>query len=149
MPWESLVFSGGDILTGSELNVLQGNFAAMAAGNSGSPAIVVNSLVVTGVTSLNNLNLTASSIAENGYTYLPNGVIMQWLTTESVSGVESIALPLTFPNSAFNVTATLLGDNTTRLCNINSFDVDFVEVKKFTVAEGDTAHKALIQAIGW
>ncbi|MFT7086987.1 MAG: phage-related tail fiber protein [Rickettsiales bacterium] len=47
---------------------------------------------------------------ENGYTYLPNGIIMQWGVISNVSLNEvfhTATFPKIFPNSIFNVSATI------------------------------------------
>ena len=55
MSWTDLTFTGSHILTASDMNRLQGNFAAMAAGEAGAPPIAVNSLIVSGVASIDTL----------------------------------------------------------------------------------------------
>ena len=53
------------------------------------------------------LNLQSSNVASNGYTYLPNGVIMQWgWVASSDDSYIAVTLPLRFPNACFNVQAT-------------------------------------------
>jgi cytoskeletal protein CcmA (bactofilin family) len=50
------------------------------------------------------------SLSSNGYTKLPNGLIMQWGILSSISIDETIYtvnFPKLFPNTVFNVTATL------------------------------------------
>ena len=55
------------------------------------------------------------SLAANGWTKLPNGLILQWGTTSAVSmdnpGV-TINFPIAFPNACFSVTATFMAYNT-------------------------------------
>lgn len=58
----------------------------------------------------NQLNLQSSSLTTNGYTYLPNGVIMQWgqvafNTSEATNVGASVVFPKAFPNAALSVTA--------------------------------------------
>jgi microcystin-dependent protein len=47
----------------------------------------------------------------NGYTYLPNGIIMQWGVLSSVplenTSWNLVNLPITFPNQIFNASATI------------------------------------------
>lgn len=44
----------------------------------------------------------ASSQATNGYTYLPNGLIFQWMTVSCTSDTdEAFNFPIAFPNNAF------------------------------------------------
>lgn len=194
MPWESLVFSGGDPLTGSEMNVLQGNFSAMAAGNSGSPAIDVNSLVATGVASLTSviisslftaevvsakqvtvdsgiqadigsfnqlevnslavdsgMSLIDSDLSEDGYTYLPNGLIMQWVFTVSITGIQSYAFPLTFPNSTLSIIGTTYKDEVTPdvMVGVSSFGENFVQFTKHNAAGVAEGGRTFFQLLGW
>lgn len=46
------------------------------------------------------------SIAENGYTSLPNGLIMQWGRGRIPNGDNDVAFPIAFPNSLVNVQVT-------------------------------------------
>ena len=52
------------------------------------------------------MTLQSSSIGQNGYTYLPNGLIRQWgyVATGSTSGTTSF--PLTFPTNFFSMQLT-------------------------------------------
>lgn len=45
----------------------------------------------------------ASSKTTNGYTYLPNGLIMQWGSVLNTSTSGTVTYPVTFPNSVFQV----------------------------------------------
>lgn len=53
-----------------------------------------------------------TSKATNGYTYLPNGILLQWGYASSVleDGVFTITLPITFPNAAFSLSVTPVSD---------------------------------------
>lgn len=53
-----------------------------------------------------------SSKTTNGYTYLPNGILLQWGYASSVleDGVFTITLPITFPNAAFSLSVTPVSD---------------------------------------
>ena len=55
MSWTDLTFTGSHILTASDMSRHQGNFSAMAAGEAGAPPIAVNSLMATGVASIDTL----------------------------------------------------------------------------------------------
>ena len=48
MSWSDLTFVECSLLTSSQMTQMQGNFAALAAGMSGSPAISVNSIIWSG-----------------------------------------------------------------------------------------------------
>jgi hypothetical protein len=44
----------------------------------------------------------------NGYTYLPNGIIMQWGTvTNSTAGIYTVNLPISFPSQFFTIVGTV------------------------------------------
>lgn len=47
----------------------------------------------------------ANSKATNGYTYLPNGLIMQWGYDTGGSASKLVTFPITFPNTCLNVCA--------------------------------------------
>lgn len=47
-----------------------------------------------------SFNSFINSKTTNGYTYLPNGLIMQWGNKGSFSSSTTVTLPITFPNSA-------------------------------------------------
>jgi hypothetical protein len=55
-----------------------------------------------------NLGQFASSIGTNGYTKLPNGLIIQYGATAIVASAQSVTvtLPIAFPNNAFSSFAT-------------------------------------------
>lgn len=62
-----------------------------------------------GVSSL-SANGFSVSLSSNGYQKLPSGLITQWGVLSSVALDESkhvVTFPISFPNSVFNVTATL------------------------------------------
>ena len=64
------------------------------------------------------LNLQSSNISSNGYSYLPNGLIMQWGkvtvgTSSSTNVGVSVTFPVSFPNGTFSTTA----NTTTRYFN--------------------------------
>ena len=60
--------------------------------------------------SFNILKYFINSKSSSGYTYLPNGLILQWGVTNTVEPPSgwSATFPITFPNSVFQVT---LGNN--------------------------------------
>ena len=54
-------------------------------------------------------------LSANGYQKLPSGLIMQWGMLSAVSLDQTfhlVSLPMTFPNSIFNVTATISYNST-------------------------------------
>jgi len=55
----------------------------------------------------NNLNLGVSSITANGYSYLPNGLLMQWGSFGAAnSTTNNISFPVPFPTAVFSITVT-------------------------------------------
>ena len=51
-----------------------------------------------------NLNLGESVADVNGYTYLPNGILIQWgIDTSDTDGNHTITFPIPFPNNCFSV----------------------------------------------
>ena len=52
------------------------------------------------------------STSENGYMELPNGIIMQWGSLTPSSQLTDVSLPITFPNSCFNVQTSIGADYT-------------------------------------
>lgn len=55
----------------------------------------------------NTFNLGTSSIATNGYSYLPNGLLLQWFTgVANQNSTASLTFPITFPTAVYSVSAT-------------------------------------------
>ena len=51
-----------------------------------------------------DIHLRKSSATQNGYTYLPNGILIQWGISENDSdGDQTIAFPISFPSNCFSV----------------------------------------------
>ena len=51
-----------------------------------------------------DIHLRESSATQNGYTYLPNGILIQWGISEIDSdGDQTIAFPISFPSNCFSV----------------------------------------------
>jgi hypothetical protein len=58
-----------------------------------------------------NLGQFASSLGANGYTKLPNGLIIQWLNGVSASsGIMTQAWPITFPNNVLSANCTYVAN---------------------------------------
>jgi hypothetical protein len=49
-----------------------------------------------------------NSKSTNGYTYLPNGIIIQWGVASNVGGnsTQAVTLPITYPNAIWMTQAT-------------------------------------------
>ena len=112
MTWNALTFTSSHILTASDMNRMQDNFTALAQGQSGAPAIGVNSFMVTGVSSVATLNISSEALVggseiqfknekaqANGYAGLdgdgmvptgqagvPTGAVLPYVATSAPSG---------------------------------------------------------------
>ena len=83
------------------------NFIEKPASPTNGQVLTYNGSTSTWVSSSLSANGFTASLSSNGYTYLPNGIIMQW---GSASGASSnpatILFPISFPNSCFSVVIT-------------------------------------------
>lgn len=76
--------------------------APTPATNDNSTKIATTELVNNRVNSLN-------SKTTNGYTYLPNGILMQWgRKTTPANGIAEVIYPIPFPNAVFNISVSVL-----------------------------------------
>ena len=119
-------FSGE--LVAAEVDINGGNIDGTVIGETTQAAASVTSLSVSdGITGegantfsgestfSSQLNLQSSNLSTNGYTYLPNGVIMQWgyvafadmTQFNNNEGYSVITLPKTFPNALLSATCTV------------------------------------------
>lgn len=77
--------------------------------------------------------------ANNGYTFLPGGLIMQWGVSTSVSSSSgsTITFPIAFPNAVYNISATIQTDDnsTIRFSLLND-----PTLTKFTTTQTSTSH---------
>ena len=70
--------------------------------------------------------------ANNGYTYLPNGLIMQWgidSTLKDFPSSATLTFPIAFPSSALNAQATLYGsapDSTIYVASISNTQITLI-----------------------
>jgi hypothetical protein len=68
-----------------------------------------------------NLGQFTSSQSSNGYTKLPNGLIIQWMIgVTNSSGLVSQAWPIAFPNNLFVAVANYLDGGTATAANIGN-----------------------------
>jgi hypothetical protein len=107
--------------------------------------------------SSNGFNVSLSS---NGYTYLPNGIIMQWgkiYTTNVVESGAVVTFPIPFPNNCLSITTGVEIDNwsstsglniTTLTSNITSTNFDLV-LKPVNAVAGAGSIYLVWQAIGY
>lgn len=84
----------------------------------------------------NNLTLGTRSIAANGYTRLPNGLILQWGVTGNIGqdSSGSVTFPIAFPSAVYCITITgRQGINTT---SGGSDTISTQSTTGFTIAHG-------------
>lgn len=66
-----------------------------------------------GVITLNTNNATAFSAATNGYTTLPNGIIIQWGTMVfNTTAAQAVTFPIAYPAHLFNIQLGMTSDLT-------------------------------------
>ena len=97
--------------TASFATAAQGTTADNALPRSGGT--VTGALTVTGATTLSGgLTLGSSLAAENGYTRLPNGFIMQWgVVPANAAHPRRFSFPIAFPNEVFSIVSSVRENN--------------------------------------
>jgi hypothetical protein len=70
--------------------------------NVSVPMQISSNLTVTS----NTLTLGTSSVAANGYSYLPNGLLMQWGSLQVNSSTTAQTFPVSYGTNAYSVTST-------------------------------------------
>ena len=90
------------------------------------------------------------SLAGNGYTKLPNGLILQWckLTTSTANSTTAGTWPVAFTTSCLWASASPAGPNATA-ADGNSIGVSAVTTTGFTVFNDDTARPVWVLGIGY
>ncbi len=106
----------GNVFVNSSLIYVQNNAAYVRIGNSASVNVIANSSVIqtaglvnTGTLSVtsNTLNLgTTSSAGANGYTYLPNGLKMNWGWVYCNSTIGNAIFTSAYTTECYVVTVT-------------------------------------------
>ena len=99
---------GGELPAGGVANMI---YLVSAAINSGNGAWILlectgGALQVPAATQSNqavNLGQFAASLSGNGYTKLPNGLILQWGSVVATPSGVAVNFPIAFPNSVFAV----------------------------------------------
>lgn len=114
--------------------------------SSNSITFFVNGSNVAGVNSTSFV-IGNSSITANGYSWMPNGLLMQWGTLV-VNTVSSATFSQTFPTGVLSVAVTpigtsLVGANTPRVINANT------SVANITSATSLSTNTAYYLAIGY
>jgi len=65
MAWDVISKDTNSLLASADINQLQLNFAALAAQDSGAPTLTPSTMVVTGTSSINNLNIAGTAYSNN------------------------------------------------------------------------------------
>jgi hypothetical protein len=109
---DSLVVSATNLAIGNSTVNAVVNSTVVSVGNStvnavaNSTALVVDNATVANATiSSNTFTYGSSTNAANGYSVLPNGLIMQWGSVSSNTTVGDITFPTAF-NDLWSITAT-------------------------------------------
>ena len=129
MAWTDLTFSNGSKLTATKMTQVQSNFAALAAGEAGSPPIAVNSFMASGISSLGSLNVSSGAVLAPAPATPPaneafrESVCRAWLRldmstdtiaasfnvvsiTDGASGADTVVFDTDFSDSNYNVVGT-------------------------------------------
>lgn len=81
----------------------------------------------------------------NGYTTLPNGLIMQWgKNLNNTSVINTVTFPIAFPNDCLNVTATAENTDSTRAEIVN---IDSLSSSSFRWCGASGSGDGVVQAI--
>lgn len=100
---QQVIRSGADLVMGqTNLAIKQGDSVVLVSNGND------HWLAVAGAAQLSISPLFTASLAGNGYQKLPSGLIIQWGNTELLAAGASrtITLPLAFPNTPLNLSAT-------------------------------------------
>lgn len=117
--------------------------ARIAVGNSSVNTAIDSSSITTGSANLssNTLTLGTSSVSGNGFSYLPNGLMMNWGTVDVNSTTGEIRFSNAFPTAVYSVTVTRTSNSTTS--GETSYSPSVLS-QNTTIAEVRTANANLI-----
>jgi hypothetical protein len=121
-------------------NILKVSNTSGSANVQPTQVVVGNSSVYTTVgatlarTGSNTFTLGTSSAAANGYTFLPNGILMQWGWVASNSSVGNITFPVAFPTAIFSYQATSNSTVAANLVSIIAANTTIMNVRSLSVA---------------
>jgi hypothetical protein len=141
--------SSGSLLLYANGYVTVDSASTQVALSSGSKSLVVSSAGASGFSGSNTFNIgTNSATISPGYSWLPNGLLMQWGTASaSSSAPATVTFAFAFPTAMHGVTATQNGGTYTA----STYPL-FTAVSRtgFTLASGATTAKTFFwQAIGY
>lgn len=97
-----------------------------------------------------SFNIGAVSKETNGYTTLPNGLILQWgtVTLPANTGTNTFHLPMTFPNANLNAQATIFDNgnvSSSSACRLLNFGIASIQIANST----NVSMKATYFCIGY
>lgn len=92
----------------------------------------------------NTLNLGSGSFtkAANGFTFLPNGVILQWGWVEANNAAGNITFPIVFPTAIYSYTATSSGGGSyggNNYCTIIAANTSTMNVRTANLRQAEIA----------
>ena len=98
-------------------------------------------------TSNAGLTLGIPSAIANGYSYLPNGLLLQWGTLLAANTTSTVTFPIAFPTACYSVVATAAA---TILVSANSLQIVTVNttIAQVRSATTNVTSKAYWMAIG-
>jgi len=77
-------------------------------------------------------------LGDNGYTYLPNGIILQWGTGTSTSDdEESFEFPIAFPNACFNVVTQRTNGDSQDILPVQNVTTTNFEINRNSAIDGE------------
>jgi hypothetical protein len=99
-------------------------------------------LSVDGDTNVGGILNVGESVADvNGYTYLPNGILLQWGTdTRAEDGAFVISFPTSFPNACFSVTVNRQAGNGADDHKTYAVTATIITTTGFTIDRDDDIH---------
>ena len=92
-----------------------------------------------------SFNNFVNSKTSNGYSYLPNGLIIQW-GTSSGSSTRTGTFPITFPTACLNFQTTV---KATAVGTLQTSNGDFISTSQFTIQTGDINGTGQSNNIAW
>lgn len=106
----STVFIGNSTANATHNSILVQVSNSTFTSNLTPASLTIGTTVVnsTGISIAANTGLAAGAVATtaNGYTWLTNGILLQWGVVSANSTVGNVTFPTTFPNALLSITAT-------------------------------------------
>lgn len=129
---------------------LSANFIKKPASATNGQVLTYNGSTSTWVaSSLSAQGFTNSTATSGSYTYLPNGMIMQWGITGVINGGANVqnvvTFPTPFPNACLNVTSTLSGNLYGQTDALSTLRVQVIAVISLTTTSVVLEHTGINQ----